>query len=225
MKTSSKYYSEVMGLEYDANASKESSPAPTPVPTPGPSTDMPLDLSPRKSLRSDSPAPASVDLKLRDLVASLPFNKPPSLTITKQIVPARQSSSSTTPKTTITTIINPLSNSNNNQPALLPSKDSTATNTDTAMPAMKKQKTTNNNTTATHQTLPPISGLQKPMNLVTKYKVPVQAHGHASNSAWIQDQAASLPGTREEAKPDRKPEQFRVRDQLELLRCHNARTV
>ena len=128
MKTSSKYYSEVLGLEYEPSKSSSDDDDST--------NDQPLDLSPAKKLASREDNPL--------------LNQPP---------------------------LPPINNEHYN-------------------PAWKKQKT------SSHPSLPPISGLQKPMSLVTAKNF--------KHSAWISSEIT---------------EKTTVRSQLELLKSSNTRTV
>merc|ERR1711976_309253 len=147
MKTSSKYYSEVLGLEYEPKSSESSDD--------DNSRDQPLDLSPAKKLASRENNPL--------------LNQPP-----LPIQPAQ-------PSLTIQpTQLNPVRELVEQKPA---------SSHDEYPGTWKKQKTSSATTTvvrtpatasaiATHSTLPPISGLQKPMSLVT-------VKNHFKHSSWI----------------------------------------
>jgi len=143
MKTSSKYYSEVLGLEYEPKSSTSSDD--------DDSRDQPLDLSPAKKLASRENNPL--------------LNQPP--------LPAQ-------PTTSIT--IQPTQNPIRE----LVEQQTTASSHDEYPGTWKKQKTssavgvvrTPTSAIATHSTLPPISGLQKPMSLVT-------VKNHFKHSSWI----------------------------------------
>jgi len=162
MKTSSKYYSEVLGLEYEPKSSSSED---------DDSRDQPLDLSPAKK---------------------------------SSFTESREN--------------NPLLN----QPPLpLPSN---ATTSQLDYPVWKKQKTNANAnalaSASSHTTLPPISGLQKPMSLVT-----VKNYKHSS---WIPNEVVSITEmTASSASPSSKNSENNsfVRSQLELLKSSNARTV
>lgn len=176
MKTSSKYYSEVLGLEYEPKSSSDDDD----------SRDQPLDLSPAKKMAS--PRDAN------------PLLNQPTLPSSLSITPT---------------------NSNNDQ-----------------YPAWKKQKTSNDPpNVATHATLPPISGLQKPMSLVT-----VKNYKHSS---WISSNDANNSSNTSAAtitvnhhphnlsnltvgqnvvQPKPGDNNF-VRSQMELLKSSNTRTV
>jgi len=147
MKTSSKYYSEVLGLEYEPKSSESSDD--------DNSRDQPLDLSPAKKLASRENNPL--------------LNQPP--------LPIQP----TQPSLTIQpTQLNPVRELVEQKPA---------SSHDEYPGTWKKQKTSSATTTvvrtpatasaiATHSTLPPISGLQKPMSLVT-------VKNHFKHSSWI----------------------------------------
>jgi hypothetical protein len=94
-------------------------------------------------------------------------------------------------------------------------------------PAWKKQKTNNPSSsssltiTATHATLPPISGLQKPMSLVTM-------KNNYKHSSWITEghnQEAAVQNLHNMQAKHPENNNSMVRSQLELLRSTNARTV
>jgi len=110
-----------------------------------------------------------------------------------------------------------------NQPPLpLPSN---ATTSQLDYPVWKKQKTNANvlASASSHTTLPPISGLQKPMSLVT-----VKNYKHSS---WIPNEVVSITEmTASSASPSlpatkNSENNSFVRSQLELLKSSNARTV
>jgi len=158
-KTSSKYYSEVLGLEYDPKSSTSSDD--------DDSRDQPLDLSPAKKLASRENNPLLNQ-------PPLPIQPPtPSLTIQPTLTGVR------TPSTTI----NPVRE-------LVEQPTTASTIQDEYPGSWKKQKTSSPSVTtvvrtpavassiATHSTLPPISGLQKPMSLVT-------VKNHFKHSSWI----------------------------------------
>ena len=149
MKTSSKYYSEVLGLEYEPKSSTSSDDDDN-------SRDQPLDLSPAKKLASRENNPL--------------LNQPP-----LPIQPPTQPSLTIQP-----TQLNPVRELVEQKPA---------SSHDEYPGTWKKQKTSSATTTvvrtpatasaiATHSTLPPISGLQKPMSLVT-------VKNHFKHSSWI----------------------------------------
>merc|ERR1719461_663696 len=136
MKTSSKYYSEVLGLEYEPKSSTSSDD--------DDSRDQPLDLSPAKKLASRENNPL--------------LNQPPLPSINNSQQQQFQSSNNSNSNQTI------------NQEQLSVEQQST-NNHDQYPGTWKKQKITSSSSSpssiATHSTLPPISGLQKPMSLVT----------------------------------------------------------
>lgn len=153
MKTSSKYYSEVLGLEYEPKSSSEDDD----------SRDQPLDLSPAKKPTSE------LSRENNPLL-----NQPPSLP--------------------------PVSN-----------------NSVMDYPVWKRQKLATSSGSS-HTTLPPISGLQKPMSLVVtkNYK----------HSSWIPNEIhnpAADPTTSVSTK-NSENNNF-VRSQLELIKSSNVRTV
>lgn len=179
MKTSSKYYSEVLGLEYEPKSSSASED--------DDSRDQPLDLSPAKK----SSCTAAVIL-------------PPSVAITL---------------TESTRENNPLLN----QPPSLPPPSHVSTGD---YPVWKRQKIAAAASSAsTHTTLPPISGLQKPMSLVT-----VKNYKHSSwipNEISITEAAQHLTQHHPLATAVTKNSENNnfVRSQLELIKSSNARTV
>jgi hypothetical protein len=186
MKTSSKYYSEVLGLEYEPKSSSSSEEEDDE------SKDQPLDLSPTKK-HDNSPQTATVDLKLRDLVSKLPFDN--------LLAAARER--------------HPLLN----QPLPLPPTTSTNPNND--YPAWKKQKM-QQSSVATHTTLPPISGLQKPMSLVVKNYKHSSWIPATTTTAVTEQQQSSMNTVTVVTKADNNNY---IRTQLDLIRSHNARTV
>jgi len=166
MKTSSKYYSEVLGLEYEPKSSGSSEDED--------SRDQPLDLSPAKKMVSRESNPL--------------LNQPPTLPSSLSIIPT--------------------------------------SNLDQYNPAWKKQKTSDVGSiptpAVTHTTLPPISGLQKPMSLVT-----VKSYKHSSwISSSLSSSAANLePQESNNPKPKIAENNNFVRSHMDLLKSSNTRTV
>jgi len=171
MKTSSKYYSEVLGLEYEPKSSEGSSE--------DDDTNQPLDLSPAKK----SSAAESVATRV------ITFSSNPNSRETNPLL---------------------------NQPPL----PSTSTpNQLEYNPAWKKQKTSN------LHSLPPISGLQKPMSLVvtpttlSPHQQIQQNNQNYKHSSWINnDKPLNLVPVQQ-----KEPKHFR--SHLELLKSSNTRTV
>ena len=177
MKTSSKYYSEVLGLEYDPKSSSTGSTSED-----DDSRDQPLDLSPAKKQHQEKPSSLVI----------MPFQSESQQQNLSKIS-ARES--------------NPLLSQLPTHP----------TETSDYPPAWKKQKTSSSSLTitATHATLPPITGLQKPMSLVT-----MKNYKHSSWITESQEAVQQLPPVAKHSENN-----TLVRSQLELLRSSNARTV
>ena len=167
MKTSSKYYSEILGLEYE--------------PKSGSSDDddsQPLDLSPTKKV--------------------------------EKLPETRVITFSTTPVEA-----NPLLN----QPQALPTAPVSTNNQNSEYnPAWKKQKTS-----SIHNSLPPISGLQKPMSLVVTPAATTTTSNY-KHSSWINnDKPLNLvPVQKLQLQKD---PSSNFRSHLELLKSSNTRTV
>merc|ERR1712223_1685465 len=172
MKTSSKYYSEVLGLEYEPKSSEAS--------TSEDDDTQPLDLSPAKKSTSDQ-------------------NQTRVITFSSSNPNAPNSNRES----------NPLLN----QPPL-PSTSSTS-NLE-YNPAWKKQKTSN------LHSLPPISGLQKPMSLVVTPNNP-NPHQNYKHSSWINNDPKPLNLVPVQQKDQQPKPHFR--SHLELLKSSNTRTV
>ena len=184
MKTSSKYYSEVLGLEYDPKSSASTS-------EDDDSRDQPLDLSPAKKQHHVEHKPSSLVI--------MPFQ------------PDSQQHQNLSKISTTTRENNSLLNQ-------LPTHSNDTNETSDYPPAWKKQKTSPSLTiTATHSTLPPITGLQKPMSLVTmkNYK----------HSSWISESQEAVQHLQPPPVAKHSENNTLVRSQLELLRTSNARTV
>jgi len=165
MKTSSKYYSEVLGLEYEPKSSSSED-----------DDSQPLDLSPAKKAAPVEASPAT------------------------RVITFSSNSNSTREA-------NPLLN----QPAPLPPSTSSTPHLE-YNPAWKKQKTSN------LHSLPPISGLQKPMSLVVTPS-PSSQHQNYKHSSWINnDKPLNLVPVQQ-----KEPKHFR--SHLELLKSSNTRTV
>jgi len=196
MKTSSKYYSEVLGLEYEPKSSSEDDD----------SRDQPLDLSPAKKLASRENNPL---LNQPPLPPQQSNNNPNSINNQEQLVVEQQATSSSPPATTVIQL-----------------------NHDQYPGTWKKQKTS----IATHSTLPPISGLQKPMSFTVK--------NHYKHSSWISSSTSGssvAPSVTSSEPPSSHHQPIEliggsatgkssennsfVRSQLELLKSSNARTV
>lgn len=206
MKTSSKYYSEVLGLEYEPKSSTSSDD--------DDSRDQPLDLSPAKKLASRENNPL--------------LNQPPLPSINNSQQQQFQSSNNSNSNQTI------------NQEQLSVEQQST-NNHDQYPGTWKKQKITSSSSSspssiATHSTLPPISGLQKPMSLVT-VKNPYK------HSSWISTGSNSVSQSNPQSTDGRPSSHLNqpielvnrssknssesnfIRSQMELLKSGNGRTV
>ena len=138
MKTSSKYYSEVLGLEYEPKSSTSSDD--------DDSRDQPLDLSPAKKLASRENNPL--------------LNQPPLPTN----VSSQQTSSSSNVNNSIQSTMIPVVVSEIKPEQKLIVEPQTSNNHDQYPGTWKKAKTSS--LSITHSTLPPISGLQQPLSLV-----------------------------------------------------------
>ena len=224
MKTSSKYYSEVLGLEYDPKNSAGSS---STASEEDDSRDQPLDLSPSKKQYQ-----TLVELPQLQKNCSAISSKPSSLIImpfqpsaeSQQQTNNNHLSSKISTRETSTSVglvtqqQLPIHHHQSETTEIIASDYPHA-------PAWKKQKTSSNPSltiTATHATLPPISGLQKPMSLVTM-------KNNYKHSSWIteghhQEAAAAVQNLHMQAKHPENNNSM-VRSQLELLRSTNARTV
>jgi len=225
MKTSSKYYSEVLGLEYDPKNSTGSS---STASEEDDSRDQPLDLSPAKkqyqTVVVEPPQPKNC--------SSVAISKPSSLII-MPFQPSAESQQQTNNNNNyhLSTKISASSSRGGETStsglltqqhhAIHHSSETTEIASDYPPPAWKKQKTNPSLTiTATHATLPPISGLQKPMSLVTM-------KNNYKHSSWITEghqEAAAVQNLHMQAKHPENNNSM-VRSQLELLRSTNARTV
>jgi hypothetical protein len=148
MKTSSKYYSEVLGLEYEPKSSTSSDD--------DDSRDQPLDLSPAKKLASRENNPL--------------LNQPP----LPPNVSSQQTSSSNVNNSIQSSMIPVVVSEIKPEQQLV--VEPQTSNHDQYPGTWKKAKTSS--LSITHSTLPPISGLQKPMSLVT-VKNPYK------HSSWI----------------------------------------
>lgn len=206
MKTSSKYYSEVLGLEYDP----KSSTAGSSTSEEDDSRDQPLDLSPAKK---QQPQPVAAP------VVPEVISKPTSSLVILPFQPESQQSLSSTSKVQVSVReTNPLLLSK--KPTHPHHQNQTNDTCDYPPPAWKKQKTSSSSAltiTATHATLPPITGLQKPMSLVTmkNYK----------HSSWITESHEAVQQLQQPPVAKHSENNTLVRSQLELLRSSNARTV
>jgi len=156
LKTSSKYYSEILGLEYEPKSSTSSDD--------DDSRDQPLDLSPAKKLASRENNPLLNQ-------PPLPVQPPtPSLTIQPTLNPVRE------------LVEVELASSHDEYPGTWKKQKTssaiTLTEVRTPATATTVVRTPTTSAIATHSTLPPISGLQKPMSLVT-------VKNHFKHSSWI----------------------------------------
>lgn len=227
MKTSSKYYSEVLGLEYDPKNSTGSS---STASEEDDSRDQPLDLSPAKKqyqtvvVEPSQPKNCSVAISKPSSLIIMPFQ--PSAESQQQtnnnnnyhLSSKISASSSRGGGETSTSGL--LTQQQQHHPIHHSSETTEMIASDYPPPAWKKQKTNPSLTiTATHATLPPISGLQKPMSLVT-------IKNNYKHSSWITEghQEAAVQNLHMQAKHPENNNSM-VRSQLELLRSTNARTV
>ena len=212
-KTSSKYYSEILGLEYsgtDDNNSSSSSNSSA-------SNDVqPLDLSPVKK-KPETGNHLSI-FKIRELEANPLLNQPP-LPLSPRPrecdLTAGQSTSIPSTSTSSSTSSQPVTQS---------------------FPAWKKQRTetevpppttsTAMATTTTHVRLPPISLLQKPpvASLISR-KNDGSTYSSYKHSSWIRETSnpAATDLTTSKNSGSQNPE-F-LREQLSRLQGQNARTV
>merc|ERR1712223_20619 len=204
MKTSSKYYSEVLGLEYDPkNNGSATGSTSTTTSEEDDSRDQPLDLSPaKKQYQTLLEIPSAAESQQQKT------NNNNSNNLSTSKISARGGETSTTSASGLLT------------------HQSETTEIASDYPAWKKQKTNNPSSssltiTATHATLPPISGLQKPMSLVTM-------KNNYKHSSWITEghnQEAAVQNLHNMQAKHPENNNSMVRSQLELLRSTNARTV
>jgi hypothetical protein len=200
-KTSSKYYSEILGLEYagqDDNNSNSSSGSNS-------SSDVqPLDLSPVKKKPETEVNPV-VAMKIRLLEDNPLLNQPP---LPRSPRPLELELAAGQP------ILAPSLPVNESFPAW--KKQRTETTTTTAVAPMP--------TASTHRALPPISLLQKPAQLLpaTRKPDPINLSSY-KHSSWIRETtnpvATDLTTERKSGSPE-----F-LRQQLARLQGQNGRTV
>ena len=230
MKTSSKYYSEVLGLEYDPkNNGSATGSTSTTTSEEDDSRDQPLDLSPaKKQYQTLLEIPSSSQKNSAN--TNVIISKPSSLII----MPFQPSAAESQQQKTNNNNSNNLSTSkisarggetSTTSASGLLTHQSETTEIASDYPAWKKQKTNNPSSsltiTATHATLPPISGLQKPMSLVTM-------KNNYKHSSWITEghnQEAAVQNLHNMQAKHPENNNSMVRSQLELLRSTNARTV
>ena len=230
MKTSSKYYSEVLGLEYDPkNNGSATGSTSTTTSEEDDSRDQPLDLSPaKKQYQTLLEIPSSSQKNSAN--TNVIISKPSSLII----MPFQPSAAESQQQKTNNNNSNNLSTSKisarggetSTSASGLLTHQSETTEIASDYPAWKKQKTNNPSSssltiTATHATLPPISGLQKPMSLVTM-------KNNYKHSSWITEghnQEAAVQNLHNMQAKHPENNNSMVRSQLELLRSTNARTV
>ena len=213
-KTSSRYYSEVLGLEYsgvdDNSSSSNSSNSSADV--------QPLDLSPVKK-NPDIAKPMTVaSVRIRQLEDNPLLNQPPLPRSPARLHHEIESAAG--------------------QPVIqTPPSTSSSSSVSETFPAWKKQRTEllvaaaaaptttmTSTTTSTHRALPPISILQKPSVLS-----PISRKQEALNltsykhSSWIRESSGSIPTDLSAAKKSVNPES--IRDQLSRIQNGNVRTV
>jgi len=222
-KTSSKYYSEILGLEYsgsddnNSNSSSNSSSNSNDV--------QPLDLSPVKK-KPETPASltsATPIIKIRELENNPLLNQPPLPRSPLQRLPEMATTS------VMMTSGNIRSTSSL---SISPSSISVVE----SFPAWKKQRTVSSTaapstttTSTTHRALPPISILQKPpvMSLISR-KTDGSTYTSYKHSSWIRETsnpvATDLSTIRKSGDQQQQHPDF-LRDQLSRLQGQNARTV
>ena len=219
-KTSSKYYSEILGLEYsgsdDNNSNSSSNSSST-------SNDVqPLDLSPVKK-KPETPASSAMPvIKIRELENNPLLNQPPLPRSPLQRLPE------------MTTISGMMTSGNNRSTSSLSISPSSISVVE-SFPAWKKQKTestvapSTTTTTTTHRALPPISILQKPpvMSLISR-KTDGSTYTSYKHSSWIRETSnpvATDLSTVRKSGDQQQPHPDFLREQLSRLQSQNARTV
>jgi hypothetical protein len=204
-KTSSKYYSEILGLEYsgtDDNSSSSTS-----------SNDVqPLDLSPVKKKPEMNPLTI---VKIRELEANLLLNQPP--------LPRPQECETTAGQSTS---IPSTSTSSPSISESFPAWKKQRTETEAPPPPTTSTSASTIISTTTHRALPPISLLQKPpvLSLISR-KNDGSTYSSYKHSSWIRETSnpAATDLTTSKKSGTQSPE-F-LREQLSRLQGQNARTV
>ena len=206
-KTSSKYYSEILGLEYAGSEDNNSHNGTTAV-----NDSQPLDLSPLKKNPNPNPTLTVPVIKMKELENNLLLSQPPLPLSAIQRLPETAKMASPGQSTSSLSI----------SPSSISVVES--------FPAWKKQRTepATLESTTTHRTLPPISILQKPpmMSLISR-KMDGTTYTSYKHSSWIRETSSSSVATDlstvKKSGNQQSPEI--LRDQLLQLQSQNARTV
>ena len=205
-KTSSKYYSEILGLEYAGSEDINSHNGTTT------NDNLPLDLSPVKKNLNPNLIITYPVIKIKELENNPLLNQPPLphshnqwLQKTSKMASPGQSTSSL---------------------SISPSSISVVE----SFPAWKKQRTETASLepTTTHRTLPPISMLQKPpiMSLIS-CKTDGNTYTSYKHSSWIRETSSSSVATdlsTEQKSGNQQSPEF-LHNQMLQLQSQNARTV
>jgi hypothetical protein len=195
-KTSSKYYSEVLGLEYsgteDSSSCSSSSDA------------QPLDLSPVKK-KAVNPIQIRA-LEDNPLLSQPPLPRSPrpfgqGSSAVSSLPPSQPPPSSKPPPV---------------HPELFPAWKKQRTETASGIPAAPSQA-------PSHRALPPISGLQKPP--VFSLAAGNPASSPYRHSSWIRDSLSSRPADLTAAKKPATSDPATLHGQLSMLHGQNGRTV
>ena len=205
-KTSSKYYSEILGLEYAGSEDMNSLNGATA------NDNLPLDLSPVKKNLTPNLNMTFPVIKIKELENNPLLNQPPLphsytqwLQKTSKMASPGQSTSSL---------------------SISPSSISVVE----SFPAWKKQRTETATleSTTTHSTLPPISILQRPpiMSLISR-KTDGTTYTSYKHSSWIRETSSSSVATDLSAvqKSGNQQSPEFLRNQMLQLQSQNARTV
>ena len=205
-KTSSKYYSEILGLEYAGSEDINSLNGATA------NDNLPLDLSPVKKNLTPNLNMTFPVIKIKELENNPLLNQPPLPHSHTQWL-QKTSKMASPGKSTSSLSISPSSIS-----------------VVESFPAWKKQRTETATleSTTTHSTLPPISILQRPpiMSLISR-KTDGTTYTSYKHSSWIRETSSSSVATdlsTEQKSGNQQSPEF-LRNQMLQLQSQNARTV